>query len=154
LRCIPLIIPGIISFINFSLYAPVVMMEGLSGKAALERSKTLVKRSKRVVVVILALYVFIGSNLSEALAKSSMQIIDFLNRFSQIIIPAFSIIVDPLFAIAFAMLYFKTRQAGGETLNDILGSEYEGTGVPASRWQQRMRERVRSGSRTTRLTKN
>src|SRR6266581_1307221 len=50
-----LLIPGVIMFINYSLAAPVVMMEGLKGRAALKRSKALVRRCWRSVIVILCL---------------------------------------------------------------------------------------------------
>jgi uncharacterized membrane protein len=48
-----LIVPGIILFINYSLYAPVVMMENLKGRAALKRSKALVKRARFTVIAVL-----------------------------------------------------------------------------------------------------
>src|SRR5262249_41032187 len=50
-----LVIPGVIMFINYSLASPVVMMEGLKGRAALKRSKSLVKRCRRLVIAILFL---------------------------------------------------------------------------------------------------
>ena len=42
-----LLVPGVIMFINYSLVSPVVMMEGLKGRAALKRSKALVRRCWR-----------------------------------------------------------------------------------------------------------
>ena len=48
---LPLVIPAVIMFINYSLSSPVVMMEGLKGRAALKRSKALVKRCRRPLLL-------------------------------------------------------------------------------------------------------
>ena len=42
-----LIVPGIIVLIRYSLYAPVVLIEGLEGKAAMRRARELASRSWR-----------------------------------------------------------------------------------------------------------
>jgi hypothetical protein len=51
------------------------------------------------------------------------------------------IVVTPLMSITLALLYFKLRQAGGETLKEALGQFAEET--PRSKWQLRMRDRSR-----------
>src|SRR5262249_7356012 len=45
-----LIIPGILMFVSYSMAPSVVMMEGMKGRAALKRSKALVKRCWRSVL--------------------------------------------------------------------------------------------------------
>jgi hypothetical protein len=62
------VIPGILFLINSSLTAPVVMLEGLKGKAALARSKVLTKRAKRMVIMILLIEIVIPTVVSGVLA--------------------------------------------------------------------------------------
>jgi serine/threonine protein kinase len=158
LRLLFFIIPGVKAYINFSLYAPVVMMEGEEGKGALVRSQTLVGRLKRTVIVILALDLFIGSKLAGAFATVFTDRFNITGNIAEVITILFAVFINPIFAIAFAMLYFKTRQAGGETLNEVLGQQFEDTALPSSKWQSRIIERSRltnrsdnrTGSRTNR----
>lgn len=52
-------------------------------------------------------------------------------------------------AIITALLYFKTRQAGGESMQDLL-AKFEDSEHPQSKWQHRIRERlVQSGRIST-----
>ena len=44
-----LFIPGMVIWIRYSLYAPVVLIEGLQGKAAMRRARELASRSWRTV---------------------------------------------------------------------------------------------------------
>jgi hypothetical protein len=48
-----------------------------------------------------------------------------------------------------ALLYFKTRQSGGETMNNLLEQFEEETDRPRSRWQERVRERLVQSGRIT-----
>src|SRR5205085_8406425 len=47
-----LIVPGIIVLIRYSLYAPVVLIEGLEGKAAMRRARELASRSWRTIIIV------------------------------------------------------------------------------------------------------
>jgi serine/threonine protein kinase len=147
-----LLVPGIIMFINYSLAAPVVMMEGLKGRAALKRSKALVKRSRRTVILILlfqwAIPAFtasvVGALLSMGLKLSKMPHAPLLStRITAIIIVALNALIVPLIATLTALLYLKTRQIGGETLREAL-SQFEEEDAPRAKWQMRMRERLQS----------
>jgi serine/threonine protein kinase len=52
-------------------------------------------------------------------------------------------------SIILALLYLKTRQAGGESMQDLLG-QFEDTERPKTKWQQRVQERlIQSGRITT-----
>ena len=51
-------------------------------------------------------------------------------------------------SVVTALLYFKTRQAGGETMQDLL-DKFEETESAGSRWQQRVRERLVQSGRVT-----
>jgi serine/threonine protein kinase len=54
-----LIIPGLVMSVRYALWAPVVLMEGLSKKAARKRARELASRSWRTVIIVLLLQVLI-----------------------------------------------------------------------------------------------
>lgn len=58
------------------------------------------------------------------------------------------IVITSLSAIIFALLYLKTRQAGGENLGDLL-HQFESTDQPRKKWQQRVHERLVQSGRVT-----
>jgi serine/threonine protein kinase len=144
-----LVIPGIIYYINRSLWDPVVMMEDLKGWKALKRSKVLVKRSRLTVIAIMLIQYAIPSlgssfivsvlhNIFKGFNQGQAELVgDLATLFSR----AMAILIIPLIATLTALLYLKTRQAGGETLSEML-SEFEAEDVPRTRWQLRMRERT------------
>ncbi len=47
-----------------------------------------------------------------------------------------------------ALLYFKTRQAGGRSMGDLL-DQFEETDRPKSNWQKRIRERIQQSGKLT-----
>src|SRR5262249_3033328 len=124
-----LIKPGLESYINITLLAPVVMMEGLSGSAALDRSKKLVANLRgtalrlQVREFFLALLTTIGFMVMLILFG---MLFDFLNfdpvtRIPLLIllslIPALIIIlIHPIIAIAMGNIYLKARQIGNEKI--------------------------------------
>ena len=148
-----LIVPGMIAAIAYVLYAPVVIMEDISARAALRRARQLARRAWSTVLIITILqfalpvlvwftavdskFVFrldehwqpkeVGFT-SEASWKSAMyQLLD--------------LFVAPLTGTMTALLYLKSRQAGGERLREAENAATaRGT---LSRWQQRMRTRSR-----------
>jgi serine/threonine protein kinase len=147
-----LLIPGVIMFISYSLAAPVVMMEGLKGRAALKRSKALVRRCWRAVIVILCLQFVIPGLAASLVAvpvalalklSKAPQAPMLTGRITQIIIVMLNAIIVPLIATLTALLYLKARQIGGETLKEAL-SQFEEEDTPRTKWQMRMRERLQT----------
>ena len=59
-----LIIPGMVIWIRYSLYAPVVLIEGLQGKAAMRRARELASRSWKTVIVVSLLQLAIPMTVS------------------------------------------------------------------------------------------
>ncbi len=57
-----LLIPGIVMYMRYALYAPVVLLEGLSGKAARLRARELASRSWRTVIIIAVLQFLIPAS--------------------------------------------------------------------------------------------
>ena len=73
------------------------------------------------------------------------------SAFAAIQIPL-STIIGSFFAVVLALLYIKTRLAGGESLNDLL-EQFEETDEPRKKWQERVRGRlIQSGRITSRNT--
>jgi len=146
------LIPGLLAAVFYALNAPVVMMENLGVRATLKRARILMTRSPVTVLVItllqftLPVIVWIASAHINATLKlgDDWQPKEFginLNLSARSsLLQLLSILVTPLSSIMAAMLYLKTRQAGGETLRDIFDQIYSGD-LPTSRWRGRMRSR-------------
>ena len=142
-----LIIPGLIMTIRYSLYAPVVLMEGLQKKAAMKRARELASRSWRTVIVVSLLQILIPMTVSALIgrlsvrpkpeAESGVSVQGAYQQLSGLI----NIFIVPLISIVPALLYLKMRQLGGETLSSAL-AQIEEMDPRHSQWQQRMRTRV------------
>jgi len=67
----------------------------------------------------------------------------------QVVLLPLQIIITSFTAIIVALLYLKTRQAGGESRQDLLAI-FEETEHPRKKWQERVRQRlIQSGRLTT-----
>ena len=71
-----------------------------------------------------------------------------LESLLQILLLPLQIIATSFTAIIAALLYLKTRQAGGESFEDLL-SKFEETEHPRKKWQERVRNRLRQSGRIT-----
>lgn len=142
-----LFIPGLIVMVRYSLYAPVVLIEGLEGKAAMKRSRELASRSWRTIIIVTILQIVIPSIISGglgALVGYSFERANrnsFANQILQQLLGLTQIFILPLMSIVPALLYIKMRQLAGEPLSAALAQIEEGEGE-RSKWQQRMRTRL------------
>ena len=140
-----LIIPGIITQIRYSLYAPVVLIEGLEKKAAMRRARELAARSWRTVVIVSILQFLIPMIISALVGRIRigvhLQKETLSTRIYQQYLALANIFVVPLISIVPALLYIKMRQLGGEHLSAALAQIEEGE-KKQSAWQQRMRTRL------------
>ncbi len=163
------VIPGILFAINSAFMAPVVLIEGLKGKAALARSKVLAKRAKRIVIMILLIEVVVPTVSGGLLAFFIAVLVKSLGvgggetgtpqirhrnvsitigggaptavaRIMTLVAIPINLFFHMLSSILTSLLYLTTRQAGGETLKEAL-SQFEEEEMPRTKWQQRMRER-------------
>jgi serine/threonine protein kinase len=142
-----LVIPGIVVQVRYLLWGPVVLMEGLEGKAALKRARALASRSWRTIILAMLIQfcvpAMVGALLGALLgvntnaAHTHAWRVKLTGQAAQLI----NIFVLPLLAIVPALLYLKMRQFGGETLNDVM-SQLEGLDSEKSLWQQRMRTKL------------
>jgi serine/threonine protein kinase len=145
-----LIVPGLVMMVRYTLYAPVVLLEGLEKKAALRRARELVSRSRLTVVKVVFLQVVIpivvtslAGNLAHFKAQDKNSLAP---KFYGHLLGLLNILIVPLISIMVAHLYMKLRQVSGEQLRDTL-EQLETDDAPRSKWQQRMRRSLypRSG---------
>ncbi len=137
-----LFIPGIVMMVKYTLYAPVVLLEGLEKKAALKRARELVRRSRLTVVKVVFLQLVIPlvvtALVSSAVSFGGDEKKGLGPRIYAHLLTLLNIFVVPLISIMVALLYMKLRQVSGEQFRETL-EEIETDEVPRSRWQRRMR---------------
>jgi serine/threonine protein kinase len=144
---IPLLfIPTVIVMVRYSLYPPVVLIEGLEKKAAMKRARELASRSWRTIIIVTILQILIPSVFSGILGafigasiKLNRNALSF--RIFEQLLALNQIFIMPLMSIVPALLYIKMRQLSGEPLSASLAQLEEGESE-RSEWQQRMRTRL------------
>ena len=150
------VIPGLIAIFHYHLLPPVVMIEGLKGKAALRRSRELARRARRMVIFVLIVQMIIPavsgsvlSYLTQAVLKdlAVSEVTETLARILPIVNIPLHLLLVTISSVLSSLLYLTTRQAGGETLKQTLGL-FEEEELPASQWQRRMRQRLSASSST------
>ena len=140
-----LIIPGIVIWIRYSLYAPVVLIEGLEKKAARLRARELASRSWRTIIIVSILQLAVPIGFSFLVGRirigGNLQRQGVWREVFQHVMGLANIFIVPLISIVPALLYIKMRQLGGEPLSTALANIEEGDDE-RSEWQQRMRTRL------------
>jgi serine/threonine protein kinase len=139
------IIPGFVITIRYLLWAPVVLMEGLTGKAALKRARELASRSWRTIIIVSLVQLVVPSIVNVIMIRligvsRGVQLtpgVKITTQFSSLT----TIFVMPLMSIVPALLYLKMRQLGGETLTEAMAQIEEVEGAH-SKWQQHMRSKL------------
>jgi serine/threonine protein kinase len=146
------IIPGILAAVYYSLYAPVLMVEGTGVRATLRRTRRLVSRERLSALVItlvqfaLPLLVWRAAVTTHFVFRLddnwSPKELSFNFSMSSGSVPYqfLNIFVTPLTAIMVSLLYLKTRRAGGESLKDVAAG-LEMFDLPDSKWQKQMKSR-------------
>ncbi len=144
------IVPGVVMLVRYTLYAPVVLMEGLEKRAARQRARELMQRSRRTVFIVVAIQFalpLVLTTLATHFALGAMKHdAGMWPKINSRLISLSTIVISPLISIMNALLYLKMRQIGGETLTATL-EQFEGDEIKRSRWQQRMRERLTTHTR-------
>lgn len=153
-------VPGLYLWARFAMVAPTVMMEDLRGRAAMKRSRALFRRSRRTVIAItffhlgIPLLIAITTIIIAAVAKAASTgrmkgFVNIIKMSQQIVLLPFTILLGSLAAVVTALLYWKLRMAGGETLRQAF-SQFAKEEAPTSNWQQKMRTGHNTPARTTR----
>jgi serine/threonine protein kinase len=141
----------------------VIHVEGLSGRAALARSAELARRAVRRLPAVgqaALLTALLAGPVWAALASGASQLEVLAARLGWSLGPVtiaglagllatpFLVLGMPIFGVAASLLYFRTREADGESLAEML-ERFESE-VPAPAWrsrlEERVRERIRSGA--------
>jgi serine/threonine protein kinase len=141
------IVPGLIMQVRYTLWAPIVLIEGLEKKGALKRSRELCSRSWRTVIIVSILQVLIPMAVSILVGRIRVSFGgDHMRRslteqLWQQAVGLINIFIVPLISIVPALLYLKMRQLGGEPLSAAL-TQMEEVDGQRSQWQQRMRTRL------------
>jgi serine/threonine protein kinase len=145
------VIPGIVATVRYALYAPVVLMEGLEKKAAMQRARELGSRSWRTVIIVSLLQFLIpslirflvGNLIVVQKTQNGLHVVDktMSQQIYQQLSGLITIFIVPFLSIVPALLYLKMRQLGGENLADAL-AEIEEADEQRTEWQQRMRTRL------------
>jgi len=155
------VLPGLYLMYRFAMVAPSVMMEDLSGRAAMRRSRALIARSRRTVIAILFVHVgvpmlvsvtisLIISAVAKAIKIEGLKgLVNVISLSQPIVTLPFTIVISSIASAVTALLYWKLRLAGGETLSEAF-DYFEKVDAPASKWQQRMRSRLQTPARSTR----
>lgn len=85
-----------------------------------------------------------GKNMSEKIRVTVQEVL------TQLLLLPFQIFVASFSSIVVALLYIKTRQVGGESMQDLL-EQFEESEQPRSNWQKRVKARLeQSGKQTSR----
>ncbi|HYW71859.1 MAG TPA: serine/threonine-protein kinase, partial [Pyrinomonadaceae bacterium] len=150
-----LIIPGILAAVYYSLYAPVLMIEGTGVRATLRRTRRLVTR-ERLSALVITVVQFALPLLVWRAAVTTHLVLRFNDNWSpkefsfnfsmssgSVPYQFLNIFVTPLTAIMISLLYLKTRRAGGESLKDVAAG-LEMFDLPNSKWQKQMKSRSSS----------
>jgi serine/threonine protein kinase len=154
------VLPGIYVLANFCLVGPVLMMEDLRGRAAMKRSRALYKRSRRTVVAIVLLHIGAPILMNTVAALLLVAVVKWINPsgelhansivtiIQQLISLPITILFSSLASVITALLYWKTRLAGGEILDQEL-LHFHSEDLPAGPGRKRQRARTSIPSRRT-----
>jgi hypothetical protein len=133
-------------------------MENLKGWSARRRSKTLVKRVRWTALAVVLIQFSIPM-LASVIGSIGLVILlkaegaadrgVLVERINSVGTTTLHVFIVPLIASLTALLYLKARQAGGETLREVM-SQFEEEDTPRTRWQMRMRERLSLPTQTGR----
>ncbi len=108
------------------LYGPAVIMEDLTGREALARSRRIARNIRKSLfawVALLAVWIGFLGVLDYQLIHSATERLSGVALASYLTVRlAASILIYPLIIVSLALLYFKARQTEGDTLGDIIKS--------------------------------
>ncbi|MFM8419861.1 MAG: serine/threonine-protein kinase [Verrucomicrobiota bacterium] len=124
-----LIVPGFVLWARDALWAPIVLVEGLGGRAALRRSRDLGRRGRWAIAAAVGLQVFLPKlfesmtglgRMAEGVGDERVRV-----TLAEGAVAA-SVVILPLVVLVPAFLYLKMRRLGGEPIQGLPG----GTAAP------------------------
>jgi hypothetical protein len=155
------VLPGIYVLANVCLLGSVLMMEDVRGLAAMKRSRALYKRSRRTVWAIVLIHIGAPIFTTTVAALLIVAVVKALNPGAelhansavtitqQLINLPITILLSSLASVVTALLYWKTRQAGGETMKQAL-LRFDSEDAAHGPGQKSLRTRGRTSMRNRR----
>ncbi|HKO96161.1 MAG TPA: serine/threonine-protein kinase [Pyrinomonadaceae bacterium] len=154
------VLPGLYAMANLCMVGPVLMMEELRGRAAMKRSRELYKRSRKTVIAIVLIHIsvpvfvnVVAGVLLVAIAKAlnpadALRANSMITIVQQLVQVPITILFSSLASVVTALLYWKLRLAGGETLKQsMVQFDHD---APDATGYKRPRTRTRTSMRTDR----
>ena len=139
-----LVVPGFLIWALECFWAPVVLMEGLSGRDAFRRSRELAGRCRWAVGLTVVFQWSIPLIVQAMLGMDHAAPRGEVRTARQAWVELSSlvgILTVPLVSLVVALLYLKARQLGGETLEEVMARADGDAGL--AEWERRMRVRLR-----------
>jgi len=116
------VIPGLVLAVLFAFVSPVVLIEGIGGRAALERSTTLVRSDwLRVALVLVAFAVIRGVAMIVGSALAAPTSIFFGSLLSDLV----TMVLLPVPVLGAVLLYFDVRRKQDNFTPDRLRTDLE-----------------------------
>ncbi len=149
LGCLFFVIPGLVLALFFTFVSPVVLIEGLGGRAALERSTTLVRSDwLRVALVLMTFAVvrFVAQLVANIFVAPSAIFV------GSLLSDLFTMVMLPIPVLGTVLLYFDVRRKRDNFTNDNLRADLDAlkTRVGRSReGETALPARARRGGRGT-----
>lgn len=142
--------------VDTSMLPIALLVEGMGVREALRRSRTLVGRARQMIVPV-AVVELLGYAAILTFSVVAFGIV-FDRVLARILSEVFAIVLEaivlPLLGVAYAGLYLKLRQAGGETIHHLLDDEYVRRELPKTKWMEQMQRTSRSSGERGRGEKN
>jgi len=143
-----LVLPGFVVWALEAFWAPIVLMEGLSGRQAFARSRRLATRCRGAMALTIAFMMLVPAVIQGVLGMdpaSAQGNVGILRRAWVELASLVGILTTPLVSLVVALLYLRARQLGGETLEEVMTRADGEAGLAG--WERRMRARL-PGART------
>lgn len=142
--------------VDTSMLPIALLVEGLGAREALRRSRKLVGRARQMIVPV-AMIELLGYAAILTFSVVAFGVI-FDRVLARIMSEVFAIVLEalvlPLLGVAYAGLYLKLRQAGGETIHLLLDDEYVRRELPKTKWMEQMQRTSRSSGERGRSEKD
>jgi len=138
-----LVLPGFAVWALEAFWAPVVLMEGLSGREAFSRSRRLARRCLGAMALTVAFLVLVPAMVHGVLGMdpaSARGDVGTARRAWVELSSLVGILTTPLGSLVVALLYLRARQLGGETLEEVMTRADGEAGL--AEWERRMRTRL------------
>ncbi len=122
LGCLFFVIPGLVLALFFAFVSPVVLIEGLGGRAALERSTTLVRSDwLRVALVLMTFAVvrFVAQLVANIFVAPSAIFV------GSLLSDLFTMVMLPIPVLGTVLLYFDVRRKRDNFTNDNLRADLD-----------------------------